>query len=98
MKYAMELTLQVGIPGEYIALGITLNIVVQDYTSQCINLKCRFVSNLGRMQNNYVAAVGGYMLIDTATLYWRNSNTLITILYQILKDFNVDFEFTMLGY
>lgn len=49
MKYAMEQTLQVGIPGEYIALGITLNIVVQDYTSQCINLKCRFVSNLGRM-------------------------------------------------
>jgi hypothetical protein len=30
MKYAMELTLQVGIPREYIALGITLNIVVQD--------------------------------------------------------------------
>lgn len=49
MKYAMELTLQVGIPIEYIALGIRLNIVVQDFTLQCINLKCRFVSNLVRM-------------------------------------------------
>lgn len=49
MKCAMELTLQVGIPREYIALGISLSIVVQEFTLQYINLKYRFMSNIVRM-------------------------------------------------